>query len=510
MEESPRPRKRPWFLTFVGLLTIGALVAMPLLAGPAGGGDPMPDWFRFIGHFHPVVLHLPIGVFLLIVCQELGAVFFRRGKAPDTNLFPMFFGAASAVAAVVAGFLLYHGHGDDYGGNEIAERHLWGGLAFSIAAVLTFLVKAWTVATAGNPAWFRLLLFGSVGVMGFTSHDGASLTHGSDYLTQYAPDPIRKLLGLEPREKKQEAEPAAPLDPVVYVDLVAPILERRCVSCHKPGKAKGKLRLDTYEMIVKGGSEGPSIEPGSAADSILIEFIELPEDDEYHMPPEGKPDITDDELAVLKWWIDGGADPAKRLSEFAGADAVRAAIAALGTIVPSPAADDGKPPAPAAPAGPDDELKRVVAELATEFPGAVTFESQDSPLVSFTAMSLRGNLDDNGFARISPLVPHLVSVDLSATKVTDRSVTTLAAARNLRMVRLAETGITDAAIETLVKLPALESINFYGTAVTDDGVMKLAALPNLKRLYLWQTKVSPETIQRLQEKLPACEIVTGT
>ena len=53
-------------------------------------------------------------------------------------------------------------------------------------------------------------------------------------------------------------------------------------------------------------------------------------------------------------------------------------------------------------------------------------------------------------------------------------------------------------------------MNFYGTAITDDGVMKLTAMPNLKRLYLWQTKVSPETIEKLKQELPACEIVTGT
>ena len=101
----------------------------------------------------------------------------------------MFFGAASAIVAVIAGFLLFHGDGADYVGNELAERHLWGGLAFAVAAVLTFMVKAWTVSLCGNPAWYRLLLFVSVGVMGFASHDGASITHGSDYLTQYAPDP---------------------------------------------------------------------------------------------------------------------------------------------------------------------------------------------------------------------------------------------------------------------------------------------------------------------------------
>jgi hypothetical protein len=41
----------------------------------------------------------------------------------------------------------------------------------------------------------------------------------------------------------------------------------------------------------------------------------LPIDDDMHMPPDGKPQVTAAELRVLRWWIDQGADPAKKLSE---------------------------------------------------------------------------------------------------------------------------------------------------------------------------------------------------
>ena len=127
------PRRRPWALSFFSLLAIGALVAMPVLAGKAGETG-MPDMVRFLGHFHPVLLHLPIGVFVLILFQELGAIFGRRGGSDSgASLFPLFFGAASAILAVIAGFLLYHGHGEDYGDDPLAERHLWGGLAFALA-----------------------------------------------------------------------------------------------------------------------------------------------------------------------------------------------------------------------------------------------------------------------------------------------------------------------------------------------------------------------------------------
>ena len=372
------------------------------------------------------------------------------------------------------------------------------------------MVKAWTVALAANPAWYRLLLFGSVGVMGFASHDGASMTHGSDYLTQYAPASLRKVMGLD------EGKPDAPVstagvDPVVYPDIVAPILERRCVACHKEGKAKGKFRMDQYDLLVKGGKEGPGIEPGNSKESNILVRIHLPEDDDEHMPPEGKPDIEADEVLVLQWWIDSGAAAGKKLTEVEVPAEVKAALAKLAS---SPSSEVKASAAELAPANamkePDASLKAAMQELSKQFPGALSFESQESPNVTFTAVSLRGKLDDEGFGKIGPVLPHLSSVDLSATSITDKSVAALESAKELRMLRLSETGVTDSAVDTLLKLPALESINFYGTKVTDAGILKLSAMPKLKRLYLWQTAVTPEAVKSLKEKLPQCEIITGS
>lgn len=512
--EVPIPRRRkPWALTFFGLIAAGGLVAMPYLAGPPDAGK-MPDMVRFIGHFHPLLLHLPIGVFALIIVQELGAIFGKRhhGEVANPSLFPLFFGAAGAIVAVLAGFMLFQG-GEEYAGNALAERHLWGGIAFAASAVITFIMKAWTVALRSNPAFYRLLLFASVGVMSFASHDGATITHGEGYVTQFAPDPIRAVLGLE--TKGPDADKPVPVkkveDRVVYADVVAPILERRCSQCHKESKMKGKFRMDTYELLVKGGKEGAGIEPGKSAKSNILIRMGLPMDDEEHMPPEGKSQIEAQEIAIIKWWIDNGADPVKTIKEF---EVPAPLLEAITKIAPSAGVTSKVPPQTVenphpAPTGPNEALVKVVAGIAKEFPGALTFESQGSSMLTFTAVSLRSNLDDAAFEKLEPVTPQLVTVDLSATKITDQAVAQLAAAKNLRMIRLSETGITDTSIDTLLKLSELESINLYGTKVTDAGVSKLSALPKLKRLYLWKTSVSPETIKALKEKLPNCEIITG-
>ncbi len=510
----PPRRKMPWILSLLALVAVAGLIAMPFLAGPPDG-DKMPDFVRFIGHFHPVVLHLPIGIFYLVVFQELVAMFARRDHKPrPASLFPPFFGAASAIVAVLAGFCLYHG-GAEYKDNALADRHLWAGLSFAILAVLTYVLKAWTVALEANPALYRLMLFLSVGVMTWASHDGGSITHGEPYLTEFAPDPLRKMMGLPAKKEHGQGGHssdsassigAAPADPVVYADIVSPVLENRCMSCHKESKSKGKLRMDTYEMLVKGGKEGSDLVPGDSKKSNIIVRAELPEDDDDRMPPEGKKGLADYELVVLKWWIDSGADPKKKLSEYDVPPPVKEALA---KISPHSATKEAGAEVAQAPKVADAPPKEAVAAVTKDYPGALSFESQESPLLSFTAVSLRGTLDDAGFSKVAVLAPNFVTLDLAATKITDASIVPLSSAKNLRAVRLSQTAVTDAAIDTLVKLPSLESVNLYGTKVTDGGVKKLAALPNLKKLYLWQTSVSPEAIKELQAKLPNCEIITG-
>ena len=186
---------------------------------------------------------------------------------------------------------------------------------------------------------------------------------------------------------------------------------------------------------------------------------------------------------------------------------VKEALAALGTAVSDPAGESAA--APAKPKGPDAELVKLVAGFSKEFPGAVALESQTSAGVTFTAVSMRSKMDDAMFAKLALLAPHFVTVDLTASQVTDQSVSLLKSAGSLRQLRLAETPVSDASLDVIASLPSLESLNLYGTAVTDAGAEKLKGMKQLKALYLWQTKVSPEMIEALRAALPECQIVTG-
>lgn len=104
-------------------------------------------------------------------------------------------------------------------------------------------------------------------------------------------------------------------DPVIYKDIIAPIIESKCVKCHGTEKAKGKLRMHTFEMIMKGGEDGKIVKPGDSAGSTMYKNLTLPAKDDDHMPPEEKPQPSAAQIAAIKWWIDKGASETMKVSE---------------------------------------------------------------------------------------------------------------------------------------------------------------------------------------------------
>lgn len=88
---------------------------------------------------------------------------------------------------------------------------------------------------------------------------------------------------------------------------IQPLLARRCYACHGPDDAEGGLRLNSREgalAVLESGEH--AIVPGNADESSLL--IRIAEEDEsLRMPPEGKP-LTDEEQALLRSWIENGAE----------------------------------------------------------------------------------------------------------------------------------------------------------------------------------------------------------
>jgi hypothetical protein len=103
-------------------------------------------------------------------------------------------------------------------------------------------------------------------------------------------------------------------DKDLYGDYVSTILDDKCTSCHGDVKQKGKLRLDSYAAILKGGEDGAVVKPGQPQKSRLYQALVLPLHNEDHMPPAKKDQATKAEIATIRWWIEKGAPESMTLA----------------------------------------------------------------------------------------------------------------------------------------------------------------------------------------------------
>ena len=96
-------------------------------------------------------------------------------------------------------------------------------------------------------------------------------------------------------------------DPVDFTKQVKPLLELNCVKCHGEDQQKGKLRLDTREVALKGGADGPALVPGKPAESKMFSSTILAPDHDDVMPPKKEVKLKPAQTDILKAWIEQGA-----------------------------------------------------------------------------------------------------------------------------------------------------------------------------------------------------------
>jgi hypothetical protein len=267
---------------------------------------------QFVGRFHPLVVHLAIGFIVLLVIFEVLMLLPRFAPLKPAVGVILIVTLPAVSCSVLCGLLLARTGGYDA---ELVALHRNAAYFLGAGCVLLAIVHwcGWSRVYQGG-----LLIV--VVLLGFTSHLGGSLTHGKDYLTEYAPGVIKSLLRV--KKKPPQINPGSSASSF-YTATVQPALDRYCVSCHGAEKAKGKLRLDTFDWLMKGGSSGPSVIPGDPAKSdLLIRMVSPPEADD-HMPPAGKPQPPSELVEVLRWWIASGASSTESLAQLNPPEKIR-------------------------------------------------------------------------------------------------------------------------------------------------------------------------------------------
>ncbi len=302
--------------------------------------------------------------------------------------------------------------------------------------------------------------------------------------------------------------PAPAEDKVHWEKDIWPFIERSCVECHKApyeegGKMKepkAELRFDGAWAILKGGENGPVLVPGDPGESDMYFRVTLPEDDDDFMPSKGEV-LTDTEKALLKSWIEQGAD-------FGGWE---------GSL-------EGKPEEKPAPSKLDREVKALPPSVYEILSKNVAAPGKDA-IAAVTATGARvdplsdavtlyrvdyfNNRDatnDESLAALPQMKTNVAQLYLGESKVGDAGLEHVAGLPNLIRLDLHETAVSDAGIGRLTGLANLEYLNLYGTEIGDAGLKELAKLKKLRAIYLWKTEVSEKGVQQLHKALPEARI----
>ena len=463
-------RQGPLRLRF-GLLTLAPILllsALFVLFPP--DGIERATWAQFIGRFHLLTVHFPIALILLVPVLEWAGRKPRFVYLRSSVDFLLALAMLSSLVAATLGWCLARSGG--YSG-RLVTQHMWGGVSVAAACWLCWMVRGY---------WPRLdFVYGvglviAVGIVSWTGYRGGQLSQGENHLTEHMPRPLRKLIGLSSNpETLPRSNPA-----FFYGAHVEPIFVEHCYECHGPDKRKGRLRLDTYEALIRGGKDGPVIKAGNAKGSELFRRVALPRGDDDAMPPQSKRALAANEIKLLELWIAAGASSTLPANGIKDAPINEAPVVAEVTF---PEID------PAAVAQLRAPLAAEVTQLKQRFPDLLDYESRGSANLVVDASALGARFGDDDLAAIQPLSEQIVIADLSGTAVTDRSAPVLAAMKHARVLRFTNTRITDATVFALGGLDRLESLDLYGTGVTPACLKVAQSLPKLRHLYVGATKI---------------------
>ena len=454
-------------------LTLNCLLLFLLLFG---AGMKVPVLLQVAGRMHPLILHFPIVLLILAFVWELFIPQKDHATIAEAGDWLLLSAAFTAVLAALMGLFLSREAGYD---PDTIAWHKWTGVMIALISVIWFAFR-----NNVRKRRFFVVATGGISMIGIilAGHQGANITHGENFL----------LAPVIPEKKKRDVLFE---DAITYTHLVVPILEEKCMGCHNSRKAKGELIMETEELLVKGGKNGKLWDSTASGFGLMMQRLHLPLQEKKHMPPKGKSQLTDNEMAALYYWIKSGASFTQKIADLPATDTLRIVAADFFNTLEGDNYDFA--------AADDATINKLNNEYRVLHPLA-----QNSPALDVTFFGA-SFFKAEQLKELEKVKNQVVSLNLNRMPVKDEDLKYIAAFKNLRRLNLSFTEITGSGLKELRTLKDLRQLSLSGNKLKSVELEMLGGLEKLSTVYLWKTGVNDPDITSLKKKFPDTQLETG-
>src|SRR5215475_5618730 len=168
----------------LAVLLLLLVTALLLLAPP--DGIERAHLLQFVGRFHPLSVHFPIALLLLVPLFEILG---RKRNVPfllaSVDLL-LLLATCGAILAAALGWCLARGGG--YSG-PLVRQHMWSGILVAVVAWF-----CWWLRSRADSRVYCALVVAAVGLVSFAGYRGGQVAHGVNHLTEFMPPPLHRLL----------------------------------------------------------------------------------------------------------------------------------------------------------------------------------------------------------------------------------------------------------------------------------------------------------------------------
>jgi hypothetical protein len=424
-------------------------------------------WF---GKLHPLVLHFPIVIGIVLVIYFL----FFQNRPLEENTEKLVLVGNALTASIVALLGLFLSKQDAYTATTL-NLHKWGGL--SIAFISCLLIYLKNIPSSYKKIIALIYLF----VLLFFTHQGALLTHGENALS--IPTPV------------VVAEEVKTVDSslTVYEKAIEPILAQKCVSCHGPSKIKGELQLQSPELIVKGGKDGNILNGIQNEEALLLQRIHLPNADEKHMPPDGKLQLTLEELTLLTKWVKAGGNFTKKISELGKTDSL--SILAMAYKAPTKGSGENKNNAP--------DLKQYNSSYLTV---NYLFNGSEEIEVNFFQSSFYKKEQLSSLVKIKDKI---VNLNMQGMPLTKEDLAIIVQFTHLKKLNLNYTKLTLNDLEPLKTMTSLKNLSICGMELNQNSLTKFLEKSPFSEIHIWNNHSNEKEFEQLITSHKKVKIIIG-